>query len=444
MSRPLRAHASIPLVFCLLSAGFARQARETAARADGAYTRSVELARQALSRRPGDAGLLRVLASIHFRQGRFREAIAAFQDVLRVNPASLEARLGVAQSHFQLEELDAAERELRQILGGPESPQTAQSRRDLAEILFRRGQHAEAAQLLRAAIERGDRTASMWFLLGRALEARARDGRRSSPPQEEVQRTEAEAVAALQEALRIEPATAQAHFVLASIARRQGDLAGAAAALDAFKNLKAAAPAVDLAGAAQAESTFESRTAIELGRALLAARDLEGARAMSAHALKVEPGSIEAQAFSAWTALQSGETEAAADAYRRILERDPRHAESLWNLGRIHMKAGDLQAAAPLLLQAAEARPGFAEAWELLLKLAEEHGILTERVEELARRALQARPSAANHAKLAMVLFTLGKLDECARVIDEGLRRHPQDPDLLGARAALREAKAQK
>jgi tetratricopeptide (TPR) repeat protein len=428
---------------CLL-ASHLLQAGDATQKPEGAYARSLHLARQALERRPGDEGVLRVLASVHFRQGKFRDAIAAYQEVLRVNPGNLEAQLGVAQSCLQLEDFAAAERELRKLLGERESQPTAQARRELAEICFRQGRYPEAVRLLREAIERGDRSGEMWFLLGQALEAAAREARVQSRPQDEIQRNEADAVAALEEALRLDPSRAQAHYVLASIARRQGRSQAAAASLGAFRKLKGEAPTVDLAGAAHAEAAFEVRTAIELGRALLAVRDLDGARALAAHALTVQPGAAETLSFQAWVALQSGQTEEAAAIYRRILEREPKHAESLWNLGRIHMKAGDLQAAAPLLLQAAEVRPGFADAWELLLVLAQEHGILADRTRELATRALQARPSAGNYARLAMVLFAERQLDDCGRTIEEGLRRHPRDADLLAARAALEQARLSK
>ena len=56
---------------------------------------------------------------------------------------------------------------------------------------------------------------------------------------------------------------------------------------------------------------------------------------------------------------------------------------------------------------------------------------LRERVEEFARSALRARPSAENYSNLAVTLFEAGEHAECESVLRTGLARYPGHKDLL-------------
>jgi tetratricopeptide (TPR) repeat protein len=405
-----------------------------------AYERSLALVRSVLERRPQDPRVLNVLADVHFRQGRFSEAIAAFQEVLRLDPAASEALLGMAEAWHRLNDSTAAlEGYSRVIAGGAPGP-SAQARRGMAEVHYKTGNYREAIATLQETIGRGDASAEILFLLARSLDAHARELKAAGERAVEAEKVETEALAWLGRALEADPAHAPSHYLRAGIHRRRGRQALARQDLASFERLRPALQKVEQADLASAEARFESSTALALARVIFAATERRQALDLADKALAVDPSSLEALAFKGWIHLRLDRHAEAAAIYESILAREPNHAEALWNLGKIHAATGRIESGAPLLLRAAEIRKSFADGWELLRDLAQERGIYAERREEFARMALRQRPSAANHAALAIVLFEKGAAGECRKVLLEGLRRHPEDPELLEALSALESA----
>src|SRR5437867_1922973 len=74
-----------------------------------AYARSLAWVRETLERRPADAELHLILGDVHMRQGRYREAIQAFDRASQLNPRDPKPILWKAESHAQLGEQDRAE-----------------------------------------------------------------------------------------------------------------------------------------------------------------------------------------------------------------------------------------------------------------------------------------------------------------------------------------------
>jgi tetratricopeptide (TPR) repeat protein len=384
---------------------------------------------------------MKVLADVHFRRGKFTEAISAHGEVLRLDPKSVESLLAIAQAYDQLENHDSAVECYRKVMASGSQPFAAGARRALAEVYFRSGRSAEAILELRAVLQSGDEGAEARFLLGRALEAEARAAHASSS-RSEAEKLDTEAVHLLEQAIALDPGHAQAHYVLAAVHRRQGKSDLALRDMESFRRSRQTIPVLDSAASVKAEGVFEARTAVQLARALFTSGDADGARALVEHALKLQPDFAEGLAYQAWMHSRLGRTDEAARIYERILSVEPDHAEALWNLGGILLKSGRAEAGAPLILRAAEIRKSFPDGWELLAKLALEHGTYADRAEEFARNALKGRPSAENHTRFALALYTAGKHQESRQVLLDGLKRYPGDQELRQALHAMEAAGA--
>ena len=264
-----------------------------------------------------------------------------------------------------LEEYDPALESYRTLIASGVPQLAFRARRGIADVHFKRGNYSDAAAELRSAMQGGDRGAEAWFLLGRALEAQARELHASPSSGPEASRIDSEAAAALEQSGQLDSGQAQAHYLLAAVHRRQdrGDLARRD--MESFLKARKSVPAVDPAAAAKAEQLFEARTAVQLAKALFAGNDAAGAERLLEHALNVQPGFNEALAHRAWILTRTGKPAEAARVYESLLAAEPDHAEALWNLGRLKLSAGQAQDAAPLLLRATEIRRAFPEGWAL-------------------------------------------------------------------------------
>ncbi|MBI4604659.1 MAG: tetratricopeptide repeat protein [Planctomycetes bacterium] len=401
-----------------------------AAAEDAGYSRSLALVRKALERRPLDAELHFILGDVHMRQGRYREATGAFEKASRLDARDPKPILWEAECHARLGQHARAIETFRRLLVKEWAQVEVPARVGLAESLFQTAKHLEAAAEARAVVRRGEANAHASYVLGRALEAqvKARLGEGAGP--EEIAPLEREEEAALLDAVRIDPAHAAARYILGTLYRRQGKLARAKEELEAFRRLKPLSSESNLGRIERAGEEIESRTFLSLARAALKAGDAREALALAEKGLARDPGFLELGCYRAWILLQVGRLDEAARACDAVLARDPANAEALWNLGSISVRQGQKERAAELVLRSLDVRKAFPDGWELLAILAQEHGVLPERLEEFARNALLYRPSAENHARLAMVLHDAGKVDECERVLREGLARHPGNPDL--------------
>jgi tetratricopeptide (TPR) repeat protein len=407
---------------------------------DDAYSRSIRLVESALAGRPGDARLLGLLADVHFRRGKFREAIAAFEEASRRDPKAVEPLFGLAEAWLRLEEHDRALNAYRTVLAALPPGRGARARRGMAEVHFRKDRYREAIEEVRAAIREGDESPDVRYELARALDAEVRAIGTSGQARGEAASLEAEAMDALSRAVERDPRHHQALYLLATIHRRRGEADAARKRLEDYRKWKP--PNTPLAGDAyeRSEVLFEARTAVRLARVLFESGDAEGALARVGVALRIQPDLVEALAYEGWIHLRLGNHGEAIRSYEKALAREPDHAESLWNLGKIHLATRDVDRAAPLLLRATELRGAFPEGWELLSRLASEGVVYPERAEEFARNALRLRPAPPNYARLAELLFARGSAADSMKVLDEGLRRYPEDPHLRAAMDALQRA----
>lgn len=162
------------------------------------------------------------LTQVHYLKGtilgaqeRYREAAAALERTVSLNPRHVLARFKLAMAYFRLGDSDRAEATLEAVID--DEPRNMRAYQNLATIAYARGDLTRAESLARRAIEIDDGYFDGWNTLG-AIYVMAE---RSS-----------DAVQALNRAVAIRPSSGQAHYNLALALQAQGQTQAAAAAAE--------------------------------------------------------------------------------------------------------------------------------------------------------------------------------------------------------------------
>ena len=158
------------------------------------------------------------------------------------------------------------------------------------------------------------------------------------------------AFATLDKALEVAPSNAELLRARGSLLLRQGDLAGARAALEQ----------------ARATDAREPRLHVELANCYRNMGDLPKAEAAAKEAVRLDPKSADAQL--AWGLVQGalGRDADAARALREAVRLSPEHPDALFYLAAIELRAGRAMAAVPLLEKLEKLAPGYPRGREAL------------------------------------------------------------------------------
>jgi tetratricopeptide (TPR) repeat protein len=151
-----------------------------------------------------------------------------------------------------------------------------------------------------------------------------------------------------------------------------------------------------------------------------------------------EPGLSSRLAELADLYAQRGRYDLAIPCAQRAVAHDPEDPRLLRLLGRTLEAGGeaDLARAAYLAAVAVGANPRHPQPWLGLARLERARGRLAT-AEQYAQRALDVAPHLAEvYAELARVLLQAGHLERALTTLAGGLRRVPDDPDLLVLSAA--------
>jgi tetratricopeptide (TPR) repeat protein len=274
--------------------------------------------------------------------GEPRRALAEFTRLAQQEPDRSRGDVMIATAYARLEQpARAADVAARGLERRPDDPDLLALR---AKMLIRSDARDEAATLCRHWAERFPAAAEPYVLLAAMERAALRF---------------AEAAQLAEAALQREPENADA-------------------CLEAARALASRTPpdltrAIDLLKGAARRHPEDARLPLQLAPLLIKTGDLEGARREYLRALDLDPASRAAALGIAQLCPQVGKGPRAAfyaeivralqergDAARLLAQRldaDPRDADALARLARLHLEAGDLARAHPLLARAARARP---------------------------------------------------------------------------------------
>lgn len=258
-----------------------------------------------------------------------------------------------------------------------------------------------------------------------------------------------EATQRLEQALALDPTSAEVHTLLAQAYRQRGRDADAERMAALARGLADEDPAgpPDPIFDAVVERGTSSRWLIRRARARHRAGRPDEAEALFREAVTAAPGEPAALVGLGLIRQARGDRAGAIDLYRQALATDADHVEALSNLGLALAQTGEYQAGAAQLERALEIAPGqlVASMNLALLRLDQSRPQDAIALVEPLRRAHPSDPRVAN--TLAQALAAAGRFDDAAREWKESVAIQPtQEPVWIGwssaASAAGRHAEA--
>ncbi len=212
--------------------------------------------------------------------------------------------------------------------------------------------------------------------------------------------------------------------------------------LVASADLMLGSPAAALEGAARADSDSLGR-----GRAALRARNFDQAEKAFSEAYRQNPSSVEAMLGMAAVSHAQGKAKLARDWMSSAVAMAPGQPSVLQAQARLLVEQG-LPAAAEESYRAAIAnRPDDAQLKLDLAALYAESLKKPGQAVSLLREVVRLRPEMVEaQLQLGMALSMDGRTEEAGRVLDDALRREPNNPRVLHARALahLKQGQAEK
>ena len=235
-----------------------------------------------------------------FEKGQFKEAIAAWEYALELNPADAAARLNLGLSLMRTDRLDEAIPAFERAIA--HDPASAEAYLNLGIALAGKGRAADAATTYRKALEIDETYAEAHSNLGVALASTGHGE---------------DAIAHYRRALELNPALAEIHANLGAALAGAGRLDEAIPEFEKFVELKPDS------GAARHN----------LGRALASRGRLEEAIAQLRKAVALEPRAAEFHNSLAVSLVYARRADEAVGEFEKAIQANPRFLEAHYNLG---------------------------------------------------------------------------------------------------------------
>jgi tetratricopeptide (TPR) repeat protein len=346
-------------------------------------------------------------------------ALAAFAQVLALDPQHLSARVSVGNLLRELGRLDEAERVMRAAVDAV--PDSVGARMGLGEILRARGDHLGAIDAFGAVLKANHEFIPALVSGGHTLCALGR-GRES----EEM----------LRRALRLKPEHPGALLALAELQRSRGERA---AALEVYEKLIVVEPAHvaarvmtgnllrELGRTADAEAHLRGAlqlapnhvgALIGLAEVLRARGDRAGALAQFEAVLRVEPRHISARVAAGDALREMGRLDDAEARLRDVLHDAPREVGALTALGELLWARRDRAGAVAAFQAAIAADPHHLSAQVAAGNALREMGRLAEAETLLRGVLIEAADHAGARLGLAQLLLDTERFDEAKTLVE--------------------------
>jgi len=290
-----------------------------------------------------------------------REPAAALAPLRRAaarGGANLAPRLRLAEALLAEDRLDEAEplfRDLREAY-----PSDARVRLGLGLIAYRRGQLRQSLPDLHAAAD------------DPPAEDRPRAEREARAALAEVYQRLGEADAAETERRRVadlHPDPPWPDPLLEDVERLRTGLAQRLELADQLIGRERPAEAAAVLREAMRDYPDSDRVHLDLGRALILLKDLDGAESQLRQALRLNPGSVAGHFFLGGVLALKKDDAGAADCFRKVIELKPSHALAHYDLGLCLRRQNDTAGAAEEFRTALRCQPNMTDAHVALAEL---------------------------------------------------------------------------
>jgi tetratricopeptide (TPR) repeat protein len=364
--------------------------------------------REAVRLRPDFAEAHNNLGLVLIQTGEDEAGISSLREAVRISPDYAEARtnLGAALTPTNAE---AAIRELEKAVALAPASVKAQFNLAIAYGASAKQGPAKEVQQLRKVIELAPTFARGHLALGKAL---LRDGKVG------------DAIAALEEASRLEPKSGEAHYQRGLALSRAGRKEEAATALKMGRDLVAADDRTQNANLDMAE-----------GRAALETGELEQAAAKFRRAVQLRPDSSEARRYLAQVLEKQGDASVEGPARSEVTSAPPASVASADDAARVAeleslIRETRFKEVEPLLAEYVNQHPTSSWGWYALGYSQFAQQKIGESIKALAKSLELDIRNAEAHKILGRNLMIIGRFDAAQVEFELGIRYKPDSAEL--------------
>jgi len=405
----------------------ARSARDAATQAEiqALKEEALEAALQLVDTYPGSAEALCVFGLVLSRCGNRAGAVRCWEQCLELCPGLADACHALGRDALQRGEHAEAVQWLRKALQTkailPDALLT------LAESLSGMGRLEEAIAVYGRHLDASPRSAEGWFRLGQAHLQLAQYEK---------------AKECHQKALRLDSGCRVVYHSLALVCERLGQAEEAAK----YRRQFASREAQDRMPADGRRHKYDDLAAMR--RALAASHVAVGrvhamyggALAAESHwrkAVQASPQELEARLTLVALYESQGRWEEAIQVVEQAREIEPDNPLHLLKLGMLNVQLKRLDGAEAAFRRATELAPARPEGHVALAQLYAHQGRDLARAKQAARTAVGLQPTAANYSLLGTVYERCGELDEARRALERAIELDPGSPHYRDAYAAM-------
>ena len=394
------------------------------------YDDSIKALETIFKDNPGDVAGRLLRGKIHLAMNESPQAIQAFHDVLRQEPHLTQARHQLALAYLQAGNASQARAELR--LAATADPDSAEPTLNLAELDIRNGALEPAIEALQRLIAKRPNDTRAYVLLGRALLFKKEPGK---------------AADAYRRIIEISPKDPHGPYLLGAALKAQGKTADARKAFEAALSLKPdfAGPLAQLVSLSLAEKRPEAalervqKQLVEapesalfhhlLGRVQAGLKNIQAAEAAYSKALELDPSLTGAYFDLSRLYVVGGRVDAALNKLEALAARRPNNALTHTLIGTLHEHRGDVAKARLAYERALVINPRFTLAANNLAVLYSEGGGDAEKALQLAQAAREVAPNDPRIADtLGWILYKRGVYQRALALLRESADKLPRNP----------------
>jgi len=381
-------------------------------------------------------------AQLHFDLGvvyghlqRYSEAVAEFQQTLRLQPGDDNARLAIAHVYLSYGQFKDAIPYLESYI--QHRPDTARAYQLLGRACRRVGQYAKAIDVLRKGVQLDPQNYEAHFDLGASL-ARTGETDKAIEQLQEAKKLKPEgSEAAYELGLLLMKKNAQlaARGELENFGqfREQTDQRMRAGVPNNQGN-----DLMEQGHVREAVAAYEEAVRMDPGNApfhynlalaLAKLGDHQGERWALQDAIQADPHFAKAHNQLGLADMADGQVSTAEEEFKMALDANPEFAEAENNLGVLYARLGKNDEAMSLFRRAAEHSPQYVAALANLGLALADQGKYDEAQREL-QRAISASPGdPAAYTALGLIAETTGKGDEAIQFLTKAVELQPDSPE---------------
>ena len=278
----------------------------------GRYHEASAAFEQARDLVPADLRVSTLLGTAQLQAKRYTPAQDEFRRILTIHPEAVEPRLGLARIGIRLGDYESATAQFREAL--QRDPKNLQALYNLGLLRYRAGDYTESIALLESVVALKPDLPDAHYTLGLAYTRQNRDS---------------QAEAEFRKTIELAPQNSQAHFNLAKIYLRAGKSEEAAREQALFTKLW--------------DRQAADRAAEGNGRARYLAGDYSGALKEFDRLAQIDPLSGRFQLGRGLCFLKMGKKNDALAAFQKAAELDPKLPDAHYHLAVLYQEQGEAE-----------------------------------------------------------------------------------------------------